>query len=357
MMLRRVECRQFRCLCETAFMPEAGINVIRGNNAQGKTSLLEAILFATTSRSHRTSRESDLVRHGETRFRVVVEGECRERQVVIEATWSDGAKRFKINGAPQERVSDILGKLNVVLFSPEDLVLVKGSATYRRRFLDIALSQLYPAYLNSLQQYRQVLRQRNELLRGKHLDRALLDVWDTQLAQHGPVLLGYRCAFLGDLATFASGIYEELTGGETLDVRYRPDVPPGACFKTILNDSLASDVRRVLTSRGPHRDEVEFLVAECDARPYASQGQQKTAALALKLAEVELFKRRTGEYPILALDEVLSELDEKRAQRLLDAIKPEVQCLLTTTILEDRAILSGSRQKHFIIERGRLEAQ
>jgi DNA replication and repair protein RecF len=355
MHLIRVECEHFRGLDDVLFEPGPGFNIIRGGNAQGKTTLLEAILYAATSKSHRTNQEKDLLAYDGSRFQVKTHVQRQDREVTVEAHWWNGVKRFKVNGVAQTRVSDILGRINVVLFSPEDVGLVKGSASLRRRFLDMELSQVHPAYLAALQQYRQVLKQRNELLRQHNPDPHLIGVWDTQLVQHGTFIIQERTRFIEQLSELAEQAYDEIAGAETLNLSYRPNIREGEDFEAVLGSGLAVDVRRHLTQRGPHRDDMEIVIAGRPARTYASQGQQKTAALALKLAELELLKVRTGEYPIFMLDEVLAELDAHRSSKLFAAIAPEVQCLVTTTELDETSNTFGESYSNFLIEGGRLE--
>ena len=350
-------CTGFRLLAGVRFEPSPGINVIVGDNAQGKTSLLEAILFSATARSHRTNAETELVGHGESWFQLRAHAARHDREVTLELNWWKGVKRFKVNGVLQTRVSDILGKLNVVLFSPEDVVLVKGSGANRRRFLDMELSQISPTYLNALQQYRQALRQRNELLRRESPDPELLDPWDAQLAQHGVVLTQEREDFVRDLSRRAAEAYGHIAAGERLSLTYQADVPAAESLGAVLEKTRCSDVRRGATTRGPHRDELLIDIGGRPARNFGSQGQQKTAALALRIAELELVRERTGEYPVLMLDEVLSELDERRSRLLFDAIDPLVQCLITTATVTKHPALLGREDAVYRIERGILEKQ
>ncbi len=353
MYLDELTCRGFRCLAEVEFKPERGLNLIRGQNAQGKTSLLESILFAATSKSHRTSVETDLAAHGGDGFRVALHVVRSDREVSLEVNWWQGAKRVKVNGVAQSRMSDTLGKVRVVLFSPEDIALVKGSAATRRKFLDMELSQLSPAYLTGLQSYRQVLRQRNELLRAPKPDEGQLDAWDQQLIEHAKILIVERAAFIQELGDFAAQAYTAIAHNEELALRYRPDLPEESLEQSLL-ESRASDIRRKQTSHGPHRDDIEFVIAGKPARSHASQGQQKSAALAVKLAELELVKSRTGDYPILMLDEVLAELDAERAEHLFDAIGEEVQCILTTTELGETSSIARRSAASFVIKQGNL---
>ncbi len=355
MRLLSLKCQGFRCLSPVHFEPGPGLTVIRGGNAQGKTTLLEAVLFVTTSKSHRTNLEQDLVHHGEEHFQVKATAARCDREVRLEANWWKGVKRFKVNGVPQARVSDILGRIHVVFFSPEDVDLVKGGAAGRRRFLDMELSQVSPSYLSALQQYRQLLRQRNELLRGHAPDPDLLDVWDVQLAQAGAVLISERSAFSEEIAGYACSAYATIAQQEGLRVEYCPNVEKPEDLADVLQQARATDLRRRQTTRGPHRDDLALWVAERPARTFASQGQQKTAALALKLAELEWIKARVGEYPVLMLDEVLAELDAQRVRMLFEAIGEEVQCLMTTTVLSPSESWLGPETVNFRIERGCLE--
>ncbi len=355
MHLTRFGATGFRALSEICFEPSPGINVIRGDNAQGKTSILEAILFAATARSHRTNVEAELVTQGENWFQLRANAARKDRDVAIEANWWKGVKRFKINGVFQPRISDILGKLNVVLFSPEDLILVKGSGANRRRFLDMELSQISATYLSALQQYRLALRQRNELLRGHNPDPDLLDPWDAQLVRHGEILMRERRVFIDDLAKRASLAYGRIARGEKFSVAYAPDIPTEGDCEAIVKKTRGSDIKRGTTTRGPHRDDILFEIEGQPARSFGSQGQQRTASLALRLAELDLVKDRTGEYPVLMLDEVLSELDEHRSRLLFDSLDSEVQCLITTTTLVRHTELIRREDAVYQIRRGVLE--
>lgn len=354
MRLLSLECRDFRCLECLRFLPAPGVNIIRGENAQGKTTLLEALLFAATSKSHRTAAEPELARHGAPGFSVRLKVARRDREVALDAFWHEGAKRFRINGAPQQRVSDILGKVHVVFFCPEDVELVKGGASARRRFLDMELSQLSPGYLAALQQYRAVLRQRNELLRGYRPDPDLLEVWDAQLGAHGALLMQERAAYAGELAELAHAAYADIAGGESLELRYEPDIDGPGEILAQLKRVRASDLKRGMTTRGPHRDDLEIRIDAKGARQFASQGQQKSAAIALKVAEARLIRQRVGEWPILMLDEVLAELDDSRARRLFAAVDPEVQCLVTTTELDGRPDRFGADWTSHRMHRGAI---
>jgi DNA replication and repair protein RecF len=354
MHLIEMTCRGFRCLEPTQFRPGRGINVIRGGNAQGKTSLLEAVLFAATTRSHRTNTDGELPRYGSGEFHVHLMAQRADREVTVETHFWQGAKRFKVNGVPQTRLSDLLGRIPVVFFCPEDVALVRGAAGVRRRFLDAEISQVDAQYLHALQQFRQVLRQRNELLKQAKADASMLDVWDVQLVSAGSKLVRARRTYISELGVLAAEAYQRISGAEPLSLRYEPDADAGEALQYALDRGREGDIRRGLTSRGPQRDDVAVMIGEQPARAFGSQGQQKSAALALKLAEVLLVHRRTGEFPLLMLDEVLAELDDARAQRLFETIDSQVQCLVTTTELEHRAGRFGRDTMGFRIAGGRL---
>lgn len=355
MHLTQVRCRQFRCLKSIDMQLAPGLNIIRGGNAQGKTSILEAILYAGTSKSHRTTQDAELVTHTHRDFHIYLEAQRRDRAVALEAHWHNGAKRFKINGIPQPRVSDILGRIQVVFFSPEDIALVKGSAAQRRRFLDMEISQINPGYLQALQQYRQALRQRNELLKTPRPDSALLSVWDAQLAEYGFKVMQDRAAYIQALSQHAEQAHSDIAGEERLTLQYRPNIPLDADYIEALQRGHEQDIRHRNTRHGPHRDDLEMLIEDRPARHFASQGQQRTAALALKLAELEVMREQIEEYPILMLDEVLSELDEDRADRLFSAIDDTVQCIVTTTESRPRKGHYAENAHNFTVHGGHLE--
>lgn len=357
MRLTRVEARDFRCLADLDFAPAPGLNVLRGGNAQGKTSVLEAVLYAATSKSHRTNSDEDLARHGQPGFRVRLEADRGGHPVAVDAAYWQRAKRFKVNGIPQPRVSDILGRVHVVFFSPEDVELIRGGASGRRRFVDMELAQVSPPYLAALQRYRQVLRQRNELLRAPKADPELFDVWEAQLAEHGAAMVAARADFIAQLAPLAAEVHAAIAEGEALEMRYAPDTEGAEALREGLAKGRAADRKRGQTGRGPHRDDLELRVAGRPARAFASQGQQKTAALAIRLAELRLVRARVGEYPVLMLDEVLAELDPRRAAQLFAAVPDGVQSLVTTTALPGETGCLPRDAATFRIEQGRLRPE
>lgn len=339
---------------EVSFHP--GVNVLIGENAQGKTNALEAIHLLAVGKSHRTHRDADLVRRGADGATVRAVIHAGGRQRTLELRLGSGGRRALVNGVQQAKMTDFLGHFQAVLFSPEDLLLVKGGPALRRRFLDMELGQTQPAYLYHLGHYQRALQQRNALLRRVPVDEASLEVFDAQLAEHGAQVLRRRMRFLADLAPIAADIYATIADGrETLDVRYASTLPQfgddggggttleataeadvGTLAEVLLRAlrvRRAGDIRLGTTTIGPHRDDLRLTLDGIPAHSFASQGQQRTIALSLRLAEMEFIRRQTGEYPVLLLDDVLSELDDGRQKNLVLAMSEKVQTVLTTTTL------------------------
>jgi DNA replication and repair protein RecF len=320
------------------------MNILAGGNAQGKTNILEAILFIAISRSERTSRDADLVRWEESlaRVRGEVERRVRERvsvDVILERT---GRKTIKVNNLAKSRLAEVIGQVNVVMFSPQDREIVSGEPATRRRFLNLAIAQTSPEYYYNLACYRKVLAQRNRLLRsfpGQASDQALLEAWDEQLLTYGTRLIATRERVVEQLATRAAETHGKLAGGrERLAVQYRSNVhlkeardeaEVQAAYAAELARRRTEEIRRGVTLVGPHRDDLRLLVDGVEARVYGSQGQQRTAALALKLAELDLVREWIGESPILLLDDVMSELDDSRREQVM-ALTDDVEQILIT---------------------------
>jgi len=331
MRLEKIVCEQFRRLTRVTVEPSPGLNVFFGGNAQGKTSLLEAVLYAATARSHRATTDRELVQHGADGFYVSITAAGTAGRVTVESRWWQGQKRFRINGAVPDRLSDLLGRVQVVLFAPDDQELVKGAASGRRRFLDICLSRIHGRYLRALQAYRQALRQRNAVLKNTRPDPMLLESFDVILAREGAVLTETRADWVTRLDEAASALYHDLAEQrETLRLRYAPDIRNTDQYLDVLKRSRESDLRTGTTGRGPHRDEIQVLVDDRPLDVFGSQGQQKSAALALRLAEAALTREACGETPALLLDEIFSDLDERRSERVLGTVPSDAQALITT---------------------------
>ncbi len=349
MYLKTLHLRQFRNYQDQRVDFLAPKTILVGNNAQGKSNLLEAVELLATLRSHRVTRDRDLVQEGEEIGQVTA---TLERQNGISdlslTVRRNGRRTVALNSESLRRQLDFLGVLNAVQFSSLDLELVRGGPEQRRSWIDTLLIQLEPVYAYILQQYNQVLRQRNAFLkrgqgsgvRGQELEE--LAVWNAQLVATGVRVIRRRSRAIERLAPIASAWHASISGStEVLQVKYAPNVPleqshpegVQQAFLEKLEQRAVAEQHQGTTLVGPHRDEVELTINETPARSYGSQGQQRTLVLALKLAELKLIEEVVGEPPLLLLDDVLAELDPNRQNQLLEAIQDRFQTLITTTHL------------------------
>ena len=362
MRVKTIRLQNFRNYERAWVTPDEGVTVFTGPNAQGKTNIVEALHLCCLGRSHRTARDDELIRWG-----------CEEALVRTETAQRDGThevtillskrqkkkKNVRIGSRQAERIGELLGHVCGVLFSPEDLQIVKSGPAERRRFIDMELSQLRPAYFYALQRAVRALNQRNALLKEIARDGSLLktlDMWDEQLAACGGEIVRCRREAVLSLGKSAREAHTSLTGGrETLDVRYVSQAAeaenPGETLLRLLHAARSEDLRRMTTTVGVHRDDLHITIDGKEARTYGSQGQQRSAVLSLKLAELELAERVRGEAPILMLDDVMSELDPGRRCQLIERID-RVQTFVTCTDLSD---LAGARQgRVYRVENGHL---
>lgn len=331
---------------DTDFSPQ--INVLIGSNAQGKTNLLESVYVLALARSHRTNNDKELIKFGSEFAKIQGQVVKATGPQQLELIISTQGKKARLNKIEQPRLSSYVGHFNVVLFAPEDLAIVKGSPANRRRFIDMEFGQMSVKYLQESSAYRTALKQRNAYLKQlkghQAKDLVFLEVLSDQVATAGAEIVTRRQALLQQMATFAAQIHADITKNhEVLTFQYVSQVPEAARgditqAKAAILDLLAKHRERELmlgtTLVGPHRDDVAFIVNDKNVASFGSQGQQRTTALAVKLAEIDLMKAQTGEYPVLLLDDVLSELDDERQTHLLKAIQNKVQTFLTTTSLD-----------------------
>lgn len=347
MILEELRLRNFRnyAVQEIEFLP--GVNILLGENAQGKTNVVEAIHCLAVGKSHRSNRDSDLITWGgeEASIRARVTSKHAVRRE-LRIDYQKGGKRAFVNGVPQSKMTDFVGHFQIVLFAPEDLQLVKGAPALRRRFLDMELAQTQPTYLFHLTRYTRALQQRNALLRNQHtLDDTVLEALDEQLVAHGAEVYARRTHFIDRLRGFARSIHETISDGrEMLDIEYacglslneeqwRDRAAISSAFRTQLERKRQSDLHQGYTSVGPHRDDLSLFIGGQTVQSFASQGQQRTIALSLRLAEIDFIYEEVGEYPVLLLDDVLSELDDTRQKNLVLSMSQKVQTVLTTTSL------------------------
>ena len=338
MYIESVQLKNFRNYDSLELDLAQGTNIFYGNNAQGKTNLLEALYLCGTTKSHKGSRDKDMIQFGkdESHIRMMVKRDELSYRIDMHLK-KNKAKGVAINGLPIRKASELFGVVNLVFFSPEDLNIIKNGPGERRRFMDLELCQLDQIYLTDLAGYNHIVNQRNRLLKDLYMNPSLketLDIWDMQMLQYGTKIIKKRKDFVRDLNQVIQDIHHNLTGGiEHLEVVYEPSTE-AEDFENVLKKNRERDIRMKMTSAGPHRDDLSFVVNGIDIRKYGSQGQQRTAALSLKLSEIYLVKEKIKDTPILLLDDVLSELDSNRQTYLLDCIH-DIQTLITCTGLDD----------------------
>ena len=338
MIIKSLELKDYRNYRDLNMQFHNGTNILYGENAQGKTNILEAIYLCGTTKSHRGSKDKEIIRfqQEEAHVRIILEKNQIPHRIDLHLK-RNKAKGVAIDGLPIKRQGELFGMLNLVFFSPEDLYIIKNGPAERRRFLDLELCQLDKIYLSHLTNYNKVLVQRNNLLKQISNNRNLLDtlyLWDQKLIEYGRKIIETREDFILRLIQLVGDIHRRLTGGkEELVLAYEPNVR-AADFEDKLKTYREKDLYLKMTHVGPHRDDLCFLLGTVDIRRYGSQGQQRTAALSCKLAEIQLVKSAIRENPILLLDDVLSELDRQRQTHLLNSIG-DIQTMITCTGLEE----------------------
>ena len=334
MIVDSLELKNFRNYERTLFSFDPGTNILYGDNAQGKTNVLEALQVCSTTKSQRGSHDSEMIRFGEeeAHIRLLFRKHGIAHKIDIHLR-KNGKKGAAVDGVPIRRAADLLGQVHLVSFFPEDLRIIKNSPRDRRRFLDSQLCQLDKVYTTRLTEYNKIVVQRNALLKDARFADAIdptLDVWDEQMVLYGSHLIRQREMFLQQLNELVKNNHAELTGGkEQIELCYEPDVQADR-FAEELRKNREKEKKWKVSSSGPHRDDFQVKVNGIDIRHFGSQGQQRSAALSLKLSEIQLVKDRIKDTPILLLDDVLSELDNNRQKMLLQGIE-NVQTFLTCT--------------------------
>jgi DNA replication and repair protein RecF len=363
--IKNIQLNNFRNYTNLKIDFEKNINIFLGDNAQGKTNLLEAIYFLALGKSPRNYIKDDLIQWQKQYFYIkgtIIEEDC---STIIEIGLNkNNNKIIKVNGVEKKSFAEILGLFNVVIFSPEDLLLIKGSPNIRRNFLDGEISQIFPYYGKLLNQYNKIILNRNSILKTNKKDlQKIIDVFDIQLAKVASEIIKKRLDVLEKIKILANLIHRKLTDNqENLEIVYHSFIESKELAKlskeeieNILlkkyRESLSIDLKNKVTSIGPHRDDLIIKINGYNVKKYGSQGQQRTAVLSLKIAEIELFVSYKGNYPVLLLDDVLSELDEKRRNFLLKNIKNKIQTFITTTDKDNLILNSG---KIFKIEKGNI---
>lgn len=358
MIIKSIELCNFRNYEREEFQFHEGTNVLYGDNAQGKTNVLEAIFVGGTTKSHKGSKDADMIMKGkeESHIRYFVEkNDCTFK---VEIHMKRGkAKGIAIDGLPITSSKDLMGLCNIIFFSPEDLSIIKDGPEQRRRFMNMELCQLNKAYLYYLTQYKKVLKQRNILLKQIQKNESLkntLEIWDNQLVEYGTKIIKIREEFVDEIGRIMKEKHRNLTGGqEEIEVNYKPNCQSQDLGRRLFMEG-DRDVLLGTTTVGPHRDDMIFYIGGQEIKTYGSQGQKRTAALSLKMAEIEIVENKIGEKPILLLDDVLSELDRSRQNYLLENIKG-IQTIITCTGLEEFVKNGININQTFEIVEGRIK--
>ena len=364
MKVNSIELNNFRNLSSVKINAEPGVNVIYGENAQGKTNILEGIWLFTGLRSFRNTKDCDLIKFNEQFSKLSLNFEDSLREKKCEIIIADKKKNISLNGVPIKSTGELVGNFYAVIFSPDHLSLIKSGPSERRKFLDTALCQLKPSYVQALGCYKKALLQRNSLLKDIHLNSQLYDILDTydeQLAKYSAYIIKERIKYLKILSQYSKEIYSGISENkEDINIEYSftANIDKKLSLEDIYNiqkqrikEAKKEDVLQKTTSIGPHRDDIDIFINNVSARSFGSQGQQRSCALALKLGESEIIKNVTGETPVALLDDVMSELDEKRQNYVLNHIKDRQVFM---TCCDPSQVLRLWEGKSFLIKGGEL---
>lgn len=357
MYINTLSLKNFRNYDEEFIEFDKGVNIIYGENAQGKTNILEAIYLCSTSKSYRTSNDREMIKINEDEGHINIKYNKFNKMDQIDIHLrKNNNKGIAINKIPIKSLNQLLGNINVIMFSPEDLGLIKNGPKERRKFINIELCQLSPLYYYNIKQYNKVLKQRNNLLKLIKINKMSpdqLDVWDLQLLEYGNKVIEERTNFINQIRPLFNKIHYKISGEkEKINIIYDLNISSDN-YEEKLKEYRLKDISVGSTLIGPHKDDIKFLLNDIDIRKYGSQGQQRTAALSLKLSEIELVKKIIDDTPILLLDDVLSELDKNRQKYLIETLRG-VQTIITCTGLEDYLINNMSIEKMYKIKEGKI---
>ena len=357
MFLKSIELKNFRNYNNLELDFNKNINLILGDNAQGKTNLLESIYYTSMGRSFKPVKDRDVINFGEETSIIKANAHKYDDNLEISIILrKNGDKEIKKDGVKLKKISELCDNMLVVMFSPEDLKIVKEEPEKRRKFIDRELSLISPIYLDNLNNYKKTLFQRNNYLKEENIDELLINVLDKQLSNYGYEVIKYRKDFIEKLQTYVEKIHSGITSGkEKIKLIYKPSIDPESKeeFEKILKDDFYKDSKNAVTSRGPHRDDIEFLINKIDVRRYGSQGQQRTCALSVRLAELSLIEEETGESAILLLDDVMSELDLNRQEYLIKTLENN-QIFITATELSNDIIARLKGVNKIFIKNGKV---
>lgn len=357
MYLKSITLENFRNYEKQTIDFNKNINIIYGNNAQGKTNIIEAIFLCAYGKSFRAKKDADLIRFDENNASVELTYEKVDREGKLKAVVNDEKKVFFSNGIKLTKISDIVGKINVVIFTPDDINIIKEGPKERRRFIDMMISSLKPNYLHLLNLYNKVIEQRNNYLRQIKLENKspnMLEIWDEQLADYSSKIYEYRNLYINKISEIIDSIYKNIVGNdkESIKIKYISSGKNKESFLEILKKSKEIDIKRGFTSTGIHRDDFILYINGRPANVYGSQGQKRTLLLSLKICELEIIKEEINDTPILLLDDFMSELDESRRNNFLENIKDN-QIIITCT---DKIEIDNDYYQ-FFVENGKCKKE
>ena len=353
MIINEINLENFRNYTNQNIILKPGINVFFGDNAQGKTNLLEAIFICSIGKSFRTNKDKEWISFGEYNTKIKVKYSKTDREGKMNLELGD-RKRFLLNDIPLKKTSEVLGNIYIVLFTPDDISILKEGPSYRRRFLDIMISQLRPSYMRLLFNYNKTMIQRNNYLRQikiENKENSLLEVWDEELSNYGNKIFEYRKEYINKISSKLVNIHSNITNSkENISIEYVSNLNKKEDFINQLKNSRNIDIQRGITSCGIHKDDFKIRINDKIINSYGSQGQHRTAVLSLKIAELEIIQEEVGEYPILLLDDFMSELDEERRINLLKNMKNK-QVIITCT---DKNVFENLDATFFEVKEGRI---
>ncbi|EOR23437.1 recombination protein F [Clostridium sartagoforme AAU1] len=359
MYIKRLQMLNYRNYKSLNITLGKNVNVFMGDNAQGKTNILEAIYYCAFSKSHRTSKDRDLINwNSDSAYISLLVGKDRLDKNIDINILKDGKKAIKINKIKVSKIGELFGNFNVVMFSPEDLKIIKDSPGIRRKFIDMELCQLNPKYYYNLVQYNKILNERNVILKNRNLDKEILDIYDIQLANYGHHIVIDRINYINKLNFYGKDVHREISSGkENIEFRYISTIKELENIKVNFYETLKKnrkkDIEKGITSIGPHRDDFIVLINDIDTKSFGSQGQQRSAVLTMKFSSLKIIKEITSEYPVLLLDDVLSELDFNRKRYILSTIG-EIQTIITCTGIEDITNYLDNTSRLFKVKDGEI---
>lgn len=359
MYIKRLQMLNYRNYKSLNITLGKNVNVFMGDNAQGKTNILEAIYYCAFAKSHRTSKDRELINwNSDSAYVSLLVGKDRLDKNIDINILKDGKKAIKINKIKVSKIGELFGNFNVVMFSPEDLKIIKDSPGVRRKFIDMELCQLNSKYYYNLVQYNKVLNERNVVLKNRKLDSEILDIYDIQLANFGYHIIIERLKYINKLNFYGKDIHKDISSGkENVEFKYISTIKDlediENSFYELLRRNRKKDIEKGTTSIGPHRDDFIVLINDVDTKSFGSQGQQRSAVLTIKFSSLNIIKEMTSEYPVLLLDDVLSELDFNRKRYILSTIG-EIQTIITCTGIEDLTNYLDNSSRVFKVKEGEI---